>query len=145
MRMRLAVPLAALLAACGDSLAPDSVVAVRIASPMTMPSHGINGPGTEPIRITSTWTVMVAASGSAWVRVAAVRTRLTETGSGSVRLVDTFPATDILPGREVTLDQVSAASFPSRLYPGHWVGVTTVELLHASGTKEELTASFSFP
>ncbi len=144
--MRLAlVAVAASLAACGDSVAPDAVVALRVVSPLAMPFHGTNGPGREPISITFSWTIVIAASDGAATRVAVVRTVLTERKSGAEVVRETFPSRDLPPGGELRLEEQSGGSFPSALYPGDWAGVTTVQLAHGSGAAETLTASFSFP
>jgi hypothetical protein len=146
MRAGLAViALVTSLAACGDSVAPDAVVALRIVSPVAMPFHGTNGPGREPISINFSWTVVIAASEGAATRVAVVRTELTERKSGTVVVRETFPSMDLPPGGELRLEEQSGGSFPSALYPGDWAGVTTVQVAHGSGAAETLTAAFSFP
>ena len=139
------VVLAASLAACGDSVTPDAVVGLRIVSPLAMPFHGPQGPGGEPISIDFRWTVVIAASEGAAARVTVVRTVLTERRSGAEVVRETFPSRDLPPGGELRLEEQSGGSFPSELYPGDWAGVTAVQLAHASGAAETLTASFAFP
>jgi hypothetical protein len=132
------------LAACGSQREPDLTLAVTIHSPVEMPFHGPGGPGSEPMYIGFSWTVVVAASGDAESRIGTVRTRLTERTSGSVLTAEGGPAGTLRGGEKVEVAQQTSGLFPSVLYPGDWTGVTTVEVSHGSGRSETLTASFTF-
>ena len=134
-------------AGCGSQDPPqvaDAVVAVAIRSQVEVPFHGPLGPGTEPISIDLRWTVVITATGGAECQVRAVRTLLTERSSGTARTTEGGPL-GYLPGwGTLELPQRVSGFFPSTHYPGEWTGVTTVEVLHASGRSETLSAAFTF-
>ena len=94
--------------------------------------------------ISFTWTVVVAASGGADSRIGAVRTQLTERTSGTVLTAERDPARSLRGSEKLELTQQASGTFPSSLYPGDWLGVTTVEVAHGSGRLETLSTSFRF-
>ena len=109
-----------------------------------MPFHGPGGPGTEPSYLSLTWTVAVTAAGGADSQIGIVRTRVTERVSGTVLTAEGGPL-GLLSGRgKLELPQQVSGLFASSLYPGDLTGITTVEVLHASGRSETLTAAFAF-
>ncbi len=142
------VCLAALVGLVGAGCMPDEgtdrVVAVAIRSPVEMPFHGPNGPGTEPIYIDFSWTVVVTTSGLRDLRAGLARTRLTEAATGVVLTTEDGPLGTVPSGGEVELRQHASGVFPSSRYPGDWRGVTTVEISGTGGRSETLTASFTF-
>lgn len=131
------------LAGCGSQEVADAPVAVAIRSPAEMPFHGPMGPGTEPISIDLRWTVVITATGGE-CQVGAVRTQLTERTSGTVRTTEGGPLGHLSGLGTLELPQRVSGLFPSSHYPGEWTGVTTVEVLHASGRSETLSVAFTF-
>ena len=131
-------------AACGSGEQADGSIRLMIRAPVQMPFHGPGGPGTEPMYIAFNWTVAVAAAEGADSVVGRVRTRLTERASGAVLTADGDAVGSLGAGAEVELRQQASGPFPSSLYPGDWLGVTTVEVSHRSGRLETVSTSFTF-
>ena len=131
-------------AGCGSQEEADALVALAISSPVEMPFHGPIGPGTEPVYIGFTWTVVVSAAGSPESHIGMVVTRVTERTSGTVLTAEDGPVGTLSSGGRLEVKQGASGFFASSLYPGDWTGVTTVEVSHASGRSETLTVSFAF-
>lgn len=129
---------------CGSQEEPDALVGLEIRSPVEMPFHGPHGPGTEPMYIGFSWTVVVSAAGGPESRIGMVVTQVTERTSGTVLTTEDGPVGTLSSGGRLEVKQGASGFFASSLYPGDWTGVTTVEVSHASGRSETLTASFAF-
>lgn len=131
-------------AGCGSQEETEAPVALAISSPFEFPFHGPNGPGTEPIYIGFTWTVVVSAGGGPESRIGMVVTRLTERTSGAVLTTEDGPLGTLSGGGRLDVEQETSGFFSFSHYPGDWTAVTTVEVSHATGRSETLTASFAF-
>jgi hypothetical protein len=133
-----------MVAACGSGGQPDGSVRLTVNAPVEMPFHGPGGPGTEPMYISFNWTVVVAASEGADIVVGPVRTRLIERASGAVLTAEGGPVGNVPAGAKVELRQQTSGTFLSSLYPGDWLGVTTVEVSGRNGTLATVSTSFTF-
>jgi len=132
------------LAAGGCGSEDEPVVSVAISSPVEMPFHGPGGPGTEPMYIGFTWTVVVSATGGPESYIGMVRTQVTEKTSGTVLTDEDGPLGTLSGGGRLEAKQGASGFFSSSLYPGAWTAVTTVEVTHAGGRSETLSTSFAF-
>lgn len=142
--MLLLIVLCLAVAGCGSQEDAEALVGVAISSPVEMPFHGPSGPGTEPMYIGFSWTVVVSAAGGRESQIGMVVTRVTERTSGTVLTAEDGPLGTLSSGGRLEARQGASGFFSSSLYPGDWTGVTTVEVLHATGRSETLTTSFAF-
>ncbi len=129
---------------CGSQEEAEAPLGLAIKSPFEFPFHGPNGPGTEPIYIGFSWTVVVSAGGGPESRIGMVVTKLTERTSGAVLTTEDGPLGTLSSGGSLEAKQETFGFFSSSLYPGDWTAITTVEVSYASGRSETLTASFAF-
>jgi hypothetical protein len=90
------------------------------------------------------WTVLVSAADGPESHIGMVVTRVTERTSGTVLTNEDGPLGALSGGGRLEVKQGASGFFSSSLYPGEWTGITTVEVSHASGRSETLTASFAF-
>jgi hypothetical protein len=132
------------LTACGSQESPDAALALSISAPAEMPFHGPHGPGTEPIYVTFSRRVVVTVSAGTESRISLVRTRLSERASGEALTAESDPTATPGGGEKLELVQRASGTYPSSLYPGDWMGVTTLDVSHGSGRVETLSASFVF-
>jgi hypothetical protein len=140
----LPVLIASCLAIAGCGSEDEALVAVAISSPMEMPFHGPGGPGTEPMYIGFTWTVVVSAAGGPDSYIGTVKTQVTERTSGTVLTDEDGPVGTLSSGGRREVKQGVSGFFSSSLYPGDWTAVTTVEVTHAGGRSETVSTSFGF-
>jgi hypothetical protein len=138
----LLIALCLAIAGCGSE--DEALVTVAISAPVEMPFHGPSGPGTEPMYIGFTWTVVVSAAGGPDSYVGMVRTQVTEKTSGTVLTGEDGPLGTLSGGGRLEVKQGASGFFSSSLYPGDWTAVTTVEVTHAGGRSETVSTSFGF-
>lgn len=132
------------LAAGGCGSGDEPLVRVAITSPIEMPFHGPGGPGTEPMYIGFTWTVVVSASGGPGSYIGMVRTQVTEKASGVAMADEDGPLGSLSGGGKLEVEQGASGFFSSSLYPGDWTAVATVEVRHADGRSETVSTSSTF-
>jgi hypothetical protein len=140
----LSIGLCLAAAGCGSQEAAEAPVGLAISSPFEFPFHGPHGPGTDPIYIGFSWTVVVSAGAGPESRIGMVVTRVTERTSGAALTTEDGPLGTLSGGGRLEVEQETSGFFPSSLYPGDWTAVTTVEVTHASGRSETVSTSFRF-
>ena len=134
--------LSALAWGCGSSGTPT--VAVEVSDIVKIPFHGPGGPGSEPISLTFTWTVVLHSGSSAGCDVSHITTQLVEAVSGSTLVAESDPGPGALPEEGATrFKQSQGGSYPSALYTRVWQGHTVVEVKCSGGVTQQAQTDFT--
>jgi hypothetical protein len=145
----LSVILALSLARCGtDVQGQDPVISAVVVSPQEMPFHGPGGPGTSPISITFSWTMILAVSGGRQAKVGLVQTQVRERQSGEILTIETGPEKHgglLRANGVLEVPQRVGGFFDSSLFPGSWAGFTTVEVTYPSRRTDKLVTEHPSP
>jgi len=121
------------------------VISAEVSLVQKMPFHGPGGPGTEPMSITFSWTVVVTARDSSDCVVRRIGTRLSEPVSGEAVEAESLPARTLPDGQAVEIPQQESGFFPSVLYTRPWSGVTDVEVGCPGEPSRGLQVQFAVP
>jgi hypothetical protein len=130
---------------CGTSGEP--AISAEITSASKMPFHGPGGPGSEPVSITFTWTVVVRSAEGPDCQVDRIATELSEPQSGTVLTADTEPHEGgrLRGGGAVEFPQGQGGFFNSALYSRPWNGRTQVDVTCPGRPSDHLEVVFIIP
>jgi hypothetical protein len=136
----------ALSSAFGCGHAGEQVVAAEVGSVSKMPFHGPGGPGSEPMSITFSWTVVVKSTEGPDCQVDRIDTVLSELESKTVLTADTEPGESgvLRGGGAAQFRQGQGGFFNSPLYERPWHGQTRVDVT-CSGRSEPIEVGFVIP
>lgn len=130
---------------CGSSSSPSQVVTAEVVSASKMPFHGPGGPGSDPISITFSWTVVVRSDRGPDCRIERVISELSEPQSRQVLSATTLRQDRLPGGGRAEVPQQQAGFLDSSLFARPWTGRTHVDVACPGGAMAAADATFTVP
>jgi hypothetical protein len=126
----------------GSNVSP--VLTAEVVAAGKLPFHGPSGPGSEPISITFSWTVVVRSAQGPDCEVDRVMSELSE--PQSQRVLSAATEGGRLPGGGTAqVPQQQAGFFDSSLFARPWNGHTRVDVTCPHGVTAHVEAAFTVP